>query len=412
MRTVLQINVNRNVGSTGRIAEGIGSLAIENGWESYIAHGRMAIQSESKEIRIGSGLHVYMHGLQTRLFDRHGLGSKLATLELVYEIKHIKPDIIHLHNIHGYYLHIEILFKFLADASIPVVWTLHDCWSFTGHCSHFDFVGCDKWKTECNHCPQIGEYPRSLFIDRSTKNYKLKKSLFNSVDDITLIPVSDWLSNLLKDSFLGKIPSLMIHNGIDNSLFKPNVNNDVRVKYDIGNRFMILGIASPWSKRKGLEDFLQLNKLLKIDEVIVLVGLDSFQLKHLPKNIIGISRTENITELVNIYSTADLMINPTYEDNFPTTNLEAMACGTPVATYNTGGSTESITTKTGFIIEQGNLEELLNAISIVKAKGNHSYSEACRGHAVKYFNKNNCFKEYIDLYDRILEKKKRKEEKK
>lgn len=402
MPRILQINVNRNVGSTGRITEEIGLLAMQRGWESYIVHGRYSSPSASHEIQIGSGIHIYLHGLQTRLFDRHGLGSKFPTIRLIKEIKEIKPDVIHLHNIHGYYINIVVLFNFLAKSSIPVIWTLHDCWSFTGHCAYFDFAECDKWKTECHHCPQKKEYPSSFFIDRSTDNYYLKKKLFTSVKDMVLVPVSDWLSNLLYDSFLAKIPVQTIHNGVNTVVFKPQENkNETRKKYSIGDHFMILGVAYPWSKRKGFNDFINLSKLIKKDEVIVLVGLNSLQIKDLPINIIGLPKTENTQELIDLYSAADLFINPTWEDNFPSTNLESLASGTPVATYKTGGSIEAISPETGFIVDKGNIEELLNAINTVRKNGKAFYSAACRERAVNHFNKDDRFIEYVDLYEKV-----------
>ena len=197
MPTIFQICVEGNTGSTGRIAEEIGILAIQKGWNSFIAYGRFPRPSKSNLIQIGTDFDVYLHGLETRLFDRHCLGSKTATHNLVKQIKEIKPDIIHLHHLHGYYINIEILFDFLANASIPVVWTFHDCWSVTGHCAYFDFAGCEKWKTECNNCPEKREYPASIFIDRSRKNYYLKKSLFTSVKKMVVVPVSDWLKNIV-----------------------------------------------------------------------------------------------------------------------------------------------------------------------------------------------------------------------
>lgn len=403
MPKLFQICVEGNTGSTGTIAEAIGELVLQNGWESYIAHGRFPRSSKSQTIRIGSDFDVMLHGIKTRLFDRHGLGSRNATKLLIDRIQKIKPDIIHLHHIHGYYINMEILFNYLAKESIPVVWTFHDCWSLTGHCAHFDFIGCKKWKTECNSCPQKKEYPASFFIDRSTKNYYLKKTLFTSVKKMAVVPVSDWLKNIVLESFMQDIPVQTIHNGIDTSNFKPQNNgSETRAKYGIKNNFMLLGVASPWTMKKGLNDFHQLSKLLNEDEIIVLVGLNNSQIKHLPQNIIGLTRTENRQELIDLYSAANLFINPTWEDNFPTTNIEALACGTPLVTYRTGGSVEAVSAETGFIVDKGDITELLKVIKNVKEKGKHSYTEACRKRAVEHFNKDDRFKEYLDLYKTIL----------
>jgi len=354
---------------------------------------------------VGNDWDIKWHGLQTRLFDRHGLASTKATKKLVDKIKEIQPNIIHLHNLHGYYLNIEILFHYLATAEIPVVWTLHDCWTMTGHCAHFSFIGCDKWKMQCEHCPQKKGYPSSYGLDRSYKNYRLKKELFTSVSKMTLVPVSNWLTTIVKDSFLKGYPVKTIYNGVDTKVFSPQATDEIREKYKIGDKFVLLGVANVWSERKGLKDFIHLSRLLKDDEMIILVGLTNQQMNNLPSNILGIRRTENVHQLAELYSMAGLFVNPTWEDNFPTTNLEALSCGTPVATYRTGGSPEALTPETGFIVEQGDLADIRKAIDIVKSKGKAFYSEACRERAVKMFNKNDRYAEYIQLYEKILSEK-------
>jgi glycosyltransferase involved in cell wall biosynthesis len=402
MKSVLQINSVVNSGSTGRIAEEIGQIAIAAGWESYIAYGRHARTSQSKLIKIGSDWDIRMHGLQTRLFDRHGLASTAATREFVEQIKKIKPDIIHLHNIHGYYINIEILFRYLKDANIPVVWTLHDCWPITGHCAYFTFVECDKWKTQCFSCPQKKGYPSSYFLDRSKQNHKQKRKLFTSVHDITIVPVSNWLADIVKQSYLKDYPIRVINNGIDVNVFSPQSRDGIRLKYGLADKFVLLGVATAWGRRKGLHDFIELSKILKDDEIIVLVGLNENQIKILPENVIGISRTESVQQLAEFYSAADVFLNPTWEDSFPTTNLEALACGTPVVTYRTGGSPEALTPKTGFVVEQGDLASIRKAIDTVKSKGKAFYSAACRERATKMFNKNDRYAEYLQLYEQML----------
>jgi len=406
MKTILQINTVVNSGSIGRIAEEIGQEAISKGWKSYIAYGRNDRPSKSYLIKIGSKLDIKKHGLQTRLFDRHGFGSKLATEKFIERIKEIQPDIIHLHNIHGYYLNIEILFNYLSKANIPVIWTLHDCWSFTGHCTHFDFVGCNKWETACFDCPQKNEYPSSLWMDNSKRNYIDKKKQFNSVENLTLVPVSQWLVNIVKKSFLKNYPLRLINNGINLNFFTPQ-NNALEVRRNLGvdSQFLLVGVTSVWSARKGLDDFIKLSKLIDQDTLIVLVGLNEKQLKNLPSNIIGIIRTENISQLAEIYSAADLFLNLTYEDNFPTTNIESLACGTPILTYNTGGSIEAVSVDTGFIVEKGDLSGVMDVIRIVENRGKHAYTEACRTRAEKLYNKNDRYNEYFKLYDSLLSSK-------
>lgn len=403
MPILLQINSVVNSGSTGRIAEEIGCLAISKGWDSYIAYGRNPRKSSSKLIKIGNVYEFYQHALITRLFDRHGLGSNFATKKFIQQIKEINPDIIHLHNIHGYYLNIKILFEFLSTLDKPIVWTLHDCWPFTGHCSHFDLIKCEKWKTSCKQCPQINEYPASLFVDNSKKNYNFKKELFQSLNNITLVPVSYWLRNIVKKSFLYEANTKVIYNGIDTSVFNISpTSNDLKKSMGIDNKFIILGVANVWSERKGLKDFLKLSEKLSDQYRIVLVGLSSKQIKILPSNIIGIERTESVEQLAELYSAADVYLNPTWEDNFPTTNLEALACGTPIISYNTGGSIEAVSADSGFIVDKGNIEELINSINIVKRKGKSFYQIACRNRAITCYDKNDRFNEYIELYNQLI----------
>ena len=402
MNKILQINSVVNSGSTGRIAEEIGQTAIAAGWESYIAYGRNNRPSQSELIKIGNDWDIRMHGLQTRLFDRHGLGSKSATRELIGKIDKIKPDIIHLHNIHGYYINIEILFKYLQETNIPVIWTFHDCWPITGHCSYFTFVGCEKWKNQCFSCPQKTSYPASWLIDRSEKNFILKKQLFTSLSNLTLVPVSEWLSGILKESFLRDYPIKIIHNGINTDVFKPSAGDAFRTKHHLENKFILLGVANMWSPRKGLRDFIALNNLLDNDYQIVLVGLTKKQIEQLPDNMLGIERTESVDELAEIYAASDVYVNTTYEDNFPTTNLESLACGTPVITYKTGGSPEAIDELTGIVVEQGNISKLMEAINQIKEKGKQSYTDACVNRAQRLYRKEERYREYIELYESLL----------
>jgi glycosyltransferase involved in cell wall biosynthesis len=406
MAKIVQICVEGNIGSTGTIAEAIGVLAISSGWESFIAHGRFTRPSQSKTIKIGTRFSIFIHGLLTRFFDLHGLGSKQATKKLVKQIKEIKPDIIHLHHLHGYYINIVVLFDYLAKANIPVIWTFHDCWSITGHCTHFDFVGCEKWKTECNKCPQKREYPASLILDRSTKNFYLKKRLFNSVENLTVISVSKWLNDVVSKSFMGNLPRQIIYNGVDLNLFAPNnIINDVRENNKIKDKFMILGVATTWSNRKGLGDFIELSKRINENSIIVLIGLTRSQIQTLPANIIGIQRTENQQELRNLYVASDVFLNLSVEETFGLTTAEALACGTPAIVYNATASPELIDINTGIVVEKQNMDSLILALEEIKRNGKLFYVEACRLRAVELFDKNQRFNEYFDLYNKLLKSK-------
>lgn len=400
---LLQINTVINSGSTGRIAEEIGLKVMEQGGESFIAFGRKGERpSQSHKMQIGTDWDVKWHGIATRLFDRHGFVSAKATKKLIEDIKLIQPDIIHLHNLHGYYLNIELLFNYLSRVNTPVVWTLHDCWAFTGHCTHFSYVDCNKWKVQCEKCPQKKEYPASFWMDNSFKNYQLKKALFTSVKNMTIVPVSNWLADIVKQSFFNKYPIETIYNGIDTSVFKPSISSELGKKYGLENKFIILGVAGVWSERKGLHDFIELSDHLTDNEKIVLVGLTPKQIKLLPPTILGVERTESVGDLAELYSLAEVFINPTWEDNFPTTNLEALSCGTPVITYKTGGSPESLTANTGFVVEQGDLNSVRRAINEIKKNGKNYYTNFCRDKAVNDFNKNKRYNEYIQLYKSLL----------
>ncbi len=394
---VLQINSVCGIGSTGRIATDIHNILIQQGHESYIAYGRDLPKNCDNAIKIGNKLDNYTHVAKTRLFDKHGFGSKQATLDFIDRVKETNPDIIHLHNIHGYYINIEILFDYLKEADKPVVWTLHDCWSFTGHCAYFDYAGCDRWKTGCYSCPEMKAYPSSIVFDNSKGNYESKKEIFTGVKNLTIVTPSQWLANLVQKSFLNEYPVKVINNGIDLNIFRP-IRGDFRKKYNLDDKFIILGVASVWDRRKGLKYFIELADDVSSDEVIVLVGLNEKQLKGIPKSIIGIMRTNNVDELVSIYSSADVFVNPTLEDNFPTTNLESLACGTPVISFDTGGSPECLNKNTGIIVKKNEYKNLFKAIKTIKNSNKHKYFNYCIESANECFDKYDKLNEYIDLY--------------
>lgn len=391
---ILQINSVCGVGSTGRIATDLYKILEEQGHECKIAYGRGTAPEGIDSIKIGSNLDNYIHVFKTRVFDRHGFGSINATKKFIEEVKEYDPDVIHLHNIHGYYINIEILFNYLKEANKPVIWTLHDCWAFTGHCAYFDYVGCSKWKNGCNKCPQKEGYPTSKVFDNSKLNYEKKRELFTSVKNMTIVTPSKWLANLVKESFLGKYPVEVINNGIDLDIFKPT-KSDFRERYGLEDKFIVLGVASVWEERKGLKYFVELSKELSDDYKIVVVGVNKNQKEELPKTILAITRTNNVNELVEIYTAADVFVNPTLEDNFPTTNLESIACGTHVITFNTGGSPESIENGVGLVIEKDNLKELIVAIESIK--NNIFNTKICENKYLR-FNKEYKFLEYINLY--------------
>lgn len=406
MAKIIQINVTANWGSHGKIAELIGRQILSNGWESYIAHGQECNPSESKLVKIGNLFNVYSHLVGTRLTDRHGLFSFLATRKFITMMESIKPDIIHLHNIHGYYINYKLLLQYASQRNIPVVVTLHDCWTFTGHCAHFVDVDCNKWQTGCNNCPKIGKYPKAFF-DGSSSNYMLKKDLWGKISNLTLVPVSEWLQDFLPQSILRHGNSVCIHNGIDTSKFKPSDFSYCFDKYNIPkDKKIILGVASVWAEHRGLSDILMLRDLMDESYIFVLVGISAKQKESLPDGVIGIARTNGVEELAAFYSMADVYLNPTMLDTLPTTNIESLACGTPVVTYRTGGSPETIDKDTGIIVNQKDVPGLKNAIEKIVSKGKENYTHNCRKRALENFDMNKQYGEYIKLYKKILDEKK------
>lgn len=406
MIKILQISVEVNKNSVGKIAEQVGLEILKNNWESYIAFSRGKNKSKSKLIKIGGIFNFYFHAIESRIFDNHGFSSRFATKRFIRKIDKLKPDIIHFHGLHGYYINIAILFKYINNAKIPVVWTHHDCWAFTGHCAFFDNIGCEKWKSNCFSCEQIKDYPKSFFIDNSKNNFINKKSIFTSISNLNHVVVSDWLYNYLKLSFLGSHNIKTIKNGIDLNLFSPlDCRSELIQSYNIENKKIILGVASKWDRRKGLSDIYKLNAILNHNNFqIILVGLSKEQRKKLPSQIIGIERIDCQKQLVELYSTADVFINPTNDDTYPTTNLESIACGTPVVTYNTGGSVESINQMTGIVVAKNNIDELMRAIITITEKDRNIYKKECRNFAKENFDKDLKFHEYIELYKSILDK--------
>lgn len=398
---VLQINSVCGIGSTGRITTDIHNILIEQGHDSYIAYGRDLPKNCDNTIKIGTKFDNYSHITKTRILDRHGFGSIKATREFIKKIDKINPDIVHLHNIHGYYINIEILFNYLKKIDKPIIWTLHDCWAFTGHCSHFDYIGCNKWQTECYECPQKGSYPKSMLADRSRENHRLKKELFIGLNNLTIVTPSKWLGDLVKESFLKEYPIKVINNGIDLEIFKPTESN-FREKYDIQDKFIILGVATSWGKSKGIDYFIELSKLISEDEIVVMVGLKDKQMKDLPTDIIGIPRTNSAKKLAEIYSDADVFVNPTLQEVLGLTNIEALACGTPVITFDTGGSPECIDETCGIVVEKDNLEGLVDSIEIIKDRGKASYYNNCINRSNKLYNYKERFNDYVNLYKERL----------
>lgn len=368
---ILMINVVCGIRSTGRICTDLAEELENQGHTVKIAYGREKVPEQYKKyaVRIGNNLDVYLHALGARLFDAAGWGSKPCTKRFIKWVEDYDPDIIHLHNLHGYYINIEILFHYLKTCNKKIIWTLHDCWAFTGHCVYFDYCGCKRWKGGCYKCPKGSDYPARWIIDNSKYNYQKKRLLFTNIKNFTLVTPSEWLNTLVKQSYLKDYQVFVIHNGINTNIFKPTYSN-LRQKLGLNNKKVILGVSATWEKRKGLDDFIKLDKLLDENYQIILIGVSSKLKNQLPKNILTIPKTNSPKELAEYYTMADVYVNPTYEENYPTTNLESIACGTPVITYNTGGSGESAQIY-GKVIDKNegnNIHNLLKEIIDITSK--------------------------------------------
>ena len=391
---VFQVNSVCGTGSTGRIVCDIKQMLKNSGNDCRIAYGR-GFFDDPDCVKIENDLVFKAHVFFSRITDRQGFYSTAATRRLVRDIEQFNPDIIHLHNIHGYYLDIRVLFEFLKQYNKPVVWTLHDCWAFTGHCAYFSFAGCEKWKTECGQCPQKSAYPASVLIDNSKKSFNLKKDLFTDIDNLQIVTPSNWLNGVVKESFLKKFPVTTIYNGIDLNVFKP-LKSDFKSKNGLSGKKVVLGVANVWEKRKGLYDFIKLSQVLPNDYKIVLVGLSEKQIAALPQNILGISRTENINQLVEIYSAADVYVNTSVEETMGLTTVEALACGTPAVVYNATAVPEMVNEKCGKVVNAGDIDGLIKAITTVDVR-----AEDCLLRAAE-FEKDKQYNIYLNLYKNTL----------
>ncbi len=392
---ILQINSVYAVGSTGRIASDIHNEVSKLGEELITVYGR-GTNKAIDSVKISNLIGFYSHIILTRLFDTHGLHSKMSTKKIIHLISDFQPDIVHLHNLHGYYLNYELIFKYLKKTKIKVIWTLHDCWSFTGHCAYYTYEKCTKWKIGCEKCPQKKNYPSSLIFDNSSDNYRRKKELYSDFDNLILVTPSSWLKNEVSQSFMRNLPVTIINNGINTDIFKYNGKSKQSKTIDL------LGVANVWDSRKGLIFFLKLSKILTKDYRIILIGIDNKKLEKEYPNIITIPKTNNINDLVEYYNNADIFINPTLEDNFPTTNIEALACGTPVITFNTGGSGECINMNNGRITKEKNEQAILDEIKyIIDNKTKYNRLEISEFAHDKY-SKSKMSTSYYDLYKSVI----------
>lgn len=366
---VLFINGVCGIRSTGRIVTDLAEAYQAQGHEVRVAYGREHVPEKYQAIsfRIGTQANAWANALKARVLDNEGLNCIAQTKNFIQWANSYDPDVVWIHNLHGYYINIELLFSWIKSRPhMQVRWTLHDCWAFTGHCAHFSLAGCFKWKTQCYRCGERKSYPKSIFKDNCKENYLRKRAAFCGVPNMVLITPSRWLADLVKQSFLGEYPVEVVHNRIDTTIFKPTEGN-IPGQFGLKDKKIVLGVASAWNDKKGYSDFLKLAKMLDDSYAIILVGLSKQQLKKLPPKIVGITRTDSAMQLAQIYTAADVFVNLTYEDTYPTVNLEAQACGTPCLTYRTGGSVESVPAEN--VVEQGDLEQMAAKIQEICMEG-------------------------------------------
>ena len=394
---VLLINSVSGIRSTGRICSDLATILMENGHECRIAYGRESApeQFESVSYKMASDIQVKLDGLKTRLFDNAGFNSKSATKRFIEWIKDYAPDVIHLHNLHGYYINIELLFEFLKEYKKPVIWTLHDCWSFTGHCSHFTIAGCNKWKTGCFDCVQKNQYPSSLFLDNSKNNFRKKKELFTGIDNMVIVTPSEWLASVTRKSYLGKYEVVAIPNGVDLEKYK-YTESDFRKTHSLEGKKIILGAATAWSESKGLSEFSRLAELAGDDYKVVLVGIQPGQEKELSDKLLALPRTNSIEEMAQIYSAADVFVNASREETMGLTTVEAMACGTPAVASNYTAVPEVIRENGGIVIENVTAEGIFEGVKIVLSKEYPSTRENA-----KLYEKYQQYEKYLDIYNKI-----------
>lgn len=390
-------------GSTGTIMQGIARKAAENGYEykMFVGFGARPLFEGANIAAINTRRGARVAELLSKLTGLEGRFARRATRKLIKNIKAENPSVIHLHNLHYSYVNLPMLFRFIKKSGIPVVWTLHDCWAFTGHCPHFTYQKCEKWKDGCHGCPRYNLYPRSLY-DNSKFLWRWKKKWFSGLQNLTIVTPCEWMNTPLKESFLKDYPIVTVYNGIDLDAFKPT-KGDFREKHGIGKEEkLVLGVSSVWNERKGLDVFTDLAAKLPKNYRIALVGLDSATAAKLPENITALGRIEGVSELAGAYSAADLFLNPTREDTFPTVNLEALACGIPVVTFKAGGSAECLDKTCGRAVECDDIAALIGAVTEICEQKPFS-ADSCRKRA-DVFKAETQFEKYLEIYKSVAQK--------
>ena len=392
---VLFVNLVYGVGSTGKIIADMMEVLKRSGHDARVLYGAGEKSDDPDAVRVSGKPGYYFHNAVSRFTDHAGLYSWAATRKLIREIRAFSPDVIHLHTLHGFYVNYEMLFRFLKQAGVPVIWTLHDCWAFTGHCTHFSQANCTQWQTLCRNCRLLCRYPHCYGRGDVTRNYLRKKAAFTGVKNLTLTTPSQWLADQATHSFLRDYPCVVVPNGIDRAVFHPRPSG-LQAAYHLQDKKIVLGVANAWNARKGLPDMLALAERLGAAYQVVLIGLTERQLPHIPPNVLGLLRTADRTELAQWYTAANVFVNPTYEETFGLTTVEAQACGTPAVVYATDGCPETLLTEDSVLVAQGDREALVRAVREVAQRG-----VCVDDHAADRLDKNRAYEKYIQLYERV-----------
>ena len=405
MPKLLQLNTCVGRGSTGRIAETIASLAIGRGWDCYIAHGARYIgQSRMKTYQVSGKADEMIHYAKSLLFDAQGLGSIRSTKRLITWVKELGPDVIHIHNLHGYWINYEILFKYLKESQIPVVWTFHDCWAITGHCAMFTTTFCDKWKEGCVGCPHLDWYPKSILLDQSQRNFKTKKQLFTSLRNLTIVSVSKWLNSIVEQSYMKDVAHTVIPNGVDTRVFYPRTEavDNIRERYHLQDNIVVLSVADKWNEGIGFSDISRLRKLLDERFIIVLVGVTEAQKESLPAGVIGVLHTSSRDELAELYTTADISFTPQTIATFGLVSAESMACGTPAVVYAPAAA--EVIGDNGYVVPARDIQQLALTIkNFADNGGKEKFSVSCVERVLSNYDELTNYSRYIDLYNSMIQ---------
>lgn len=390
---ILQINAVYGFRSTGIIIKDIAIALKKEGHEAYFAY-QTANERPENGYLIGNKFVWKWHALYSRVFGRQAYASKSSTKKLLKWIDTVQPDVVHLHNLHSNYINLNLLCDYLVEKNIATVITLHDCWYFTGKCSHYVAVGCDKWQKSCGNCPRLKQEQASLFFDNTSKVLKDKIKHLNSIPNLTIVGCSHWITEELKKSHLKPNKIEVIYNGVDTKIFTPH-KSDFRDKNSIGNQFLIMGMADKWCTDKNKEIVQQIIQN-NLDSKIVIVGCKESQKEEFKnvRNVIALGYITDRKELSDIYAASDVFVNLTHADTLPTVNMESICCGTPVITFDCCGSPELVDGDSGYIIKENDSRALLERLDMLRNK-------ALQFNVLekqKKFDKDTCYQRYLDIY--------------